>query len=106
MGKPRGWNLKAGSKDGDRGRRLGASPGGRAVASMPAPADCEHCQRKGFTTWAQHAGHLGCAATARKLGFANGADLYRYLIARYQDPWPDNRAWSQWLQIEAQERGV
>jgi hypothetical protein len=55
-------NLSAGQPDGDRGRKLGASAGGKAVAAKPAPADCEHCRRMGYTSWHQHIGHKGFRA--------------------------------------------
>ena len=52
----------AGQKDGDSGRKLGCQKGGRAVASKPAPQNCEHCRACGYTSWMQHLGHLGFSA--------------------------------------------
>lgn len=46
-----------------KGRKIGASAGGRAVARKPAPEDCGHCRMMGYTSWMQHLGHLA----ARKL---------------------------------------
>jgi hypothetical protein len=45
--------------DGDKGRAIGASLGGQAVAKKPAPADCEHCRTMHYVTWMQHIGHKG-----------------------------------------------
>ena len=58
----RGDNLKAGQKDGDAGRRLGSSLGGKAAMSRPAPEDCPHCRAMHYVTMAQHLGHIGFAA--------------------------------------------
>lgn len=103
MSKPRGWNLKAGQPDGDAGREKGASLGGQAVANRPAPPDCSLCQKNRYTTWQQHIGHMGFLATATKFGLTPEG-LYRVLLALYQDPYPENGAWSGYLRKIAHDR--
>lgn len=41
-----------------RGRRIGAPLGGKAAMGKAAPTDCAHFRMKGYTSWAQHLGHL------------------------------------------------
>jgi len=54
--------FQAGQEAGDLGRKLGGQARAKAYNALPAPADCNHCRCCGFTTLAQHNGHLGFRA--------------------------------------------
>lgn len=58
--------------------------GGLTTATLPAPADCRHCQMRGYTSWLQHAGHLGFAAMMLKSPSA--AHIVRAKIKGYKLP--------------------
>lgn len=101
-----GKNLTAGSEDGDRGRRLGAALGGAAVKGRKPPDVCPVCGKPmAGRSWHSYLGHLGAHKTAEKWGIGDPSDLYRYLLAKYQDPYPENGAFSQWMALEVHERG-
>ena len=73
------------------------------MASRPAPQDCAFCRKNRYESWMQHLGHLGFAAVAKKFGL-KPEELYRVLLALYQDLFPENGAWRQYLERIAYER--
>jgi hypothetical protein len=83
-----------------KGRQIGASRGGKAVAKKIPPRKCSRCGRsmKG-RTWHSYLGHLGLHGLADNHFNGDMAAAQRHLrrngLAR-QDPTPWNGAWPQY----------